>query len=1047
MGNIVINAQKPDIWLKFDEPLGATTIVNSGLDTDAVVATDISGSGILNIGITDNIRGQVIESIGDNFGNKARVIVNNIPSVVSSAPRTFTGWIKHTDTNLKWILNTNGNVANNERFSVQITNNGFLRVFFGSTVTAISPVAFNIDEWNHFGVVYDGANLKLYVNGVLTQTEVATANSNYNIYRFFMSHNNNASSFRIYNNSLSNTDITNIYNDELIEADWTYTTYNPDVFPNNSSYTQPSDASLLTIDMLNNQGFSNVNPDFLNKYIYLIEANFIVDQNNPIETILSNNQIDVQALIDNENMLISNGERDLNNKTIFSNTYPKAFIFRRSAEQTNDNNTYNDWLPDNLLLDGIVAKAMNEEITTVNSEKNIYWLNKYALDYPEKITMLHFNGRSRDPRWENNKFFAGHWMYYPGTKLTNSITATDSILQVNDASVFSTGFGLKSAQKNDDIVMVPLDVSGNKLWNQAEQVTLVAKSNNQIKVIRGRYGTTAQNFTAGVYLAPHVVEGPWGNNNLIWTYNLSVDSPRDANNKRCLDILVDEISNWFEPTGILFALDGIQFDIAPRYINALNGRRVDQDNNGIPDNNSEIEQSKYEQGVIEFYEGLRSQMGDQKLIIADGTKYTSQRVATVLNGVETEGYGDVNDTYKAFSKTINTFNFWKDRNVDFPKLNYVTHKDVESTSTEEFRKRERLVLAASQCLGAGFNSFIQAYTPEPGFSIAIQDEFKKGNDNQNHWLGEPLTDYIDLSLNAPDYWSGNGINELTTTVQTQSCSYTQNNNELNVAINNNARQGVLTFKNVVIPSGDFTFRFDAQALNALNNLSPSIPRIVEIEIIGGVDYSNDAQNILAYIGMDKSYECSYYVRNLGPATVDIQITIEGDGNVSLSNFKLNTAPQALARQFENGVVLANPSTNSTLFNLAQLFPTLELGRLNGQDSSVNDGSTVGDTVIVPALDGLFLKNNATLKTTTYGDTSSFSIYPNPSNGITNIECHQCANKSMTISIYDINGKKLFSKQSKNKSRIPINFSKYNNEIYIIKISNNNFQQSKLFVKQ
>ncbi len=1042
----LLAAQNPSVWLKFDEEPQATSIINYGSENAAAINTDVSGTGTIIIGASDNIRNQVITSIGDNTGNRARVIVSNVGSVIGSSPRTFTGWVKLSDSSFKWILNTNGNVANNERFSIQIAN-GFLRVYFGSSIAALSPIAFNLNEWNHYGVVYDGTDLSLFVNGINTITETSTANSNYNSYNYFLSFNNDASSFRIYNAALSDSQIMDIYNEELAEANWEDTTYNPDVFPNNTNYSQPSDASLLTIEMLNNQGFSNVVNGFLSKYKLLIENSFIVDESNPIETVLANNQEAIQNIVNDENTNVAIGIRDLSNKTIFSNTYPKAFIFRRSAEQTNDNETYESWLPDNLLLDGIASKTMNEEITTVNSQKNIYWLNKYAIDHPEKITFLHFNGRSRDPRWENNAFFAGHWMYYPGTILSNAISTTDSILQVADASVFRIGFGLGGAQKNDDIVIVPLDNSGNKLWNQAEQVTLVAKNNNEIKIIRGRYGTTAHNFDAGVYLAPHVVEGPWGNNNLIWTYNYSIDTPRDSNNKRCLDILTDEISGWFEPNGQLFAINGIQFDIAPRYINALNGRQVDQDNNGIADNNSESLQNNYEQGIIEFYEGLRAQMGDEKIIIADGTKYTSQRVTTALNGVETEGFGDFDDTYKAFSKTINAFNFWNDRETTFPKLNYVTHKDGESITTDEFRKRERLVLAASQCLGAGFNSFIQAYTPEQGFSIAIQDELVKGDLNERNWLGQPVNTYLDLSLEGQDYWSGNGINILTTVVQTSSCNYVQNGDALNVTINNDAREGVLTFKNVNIPSGDFTFRFDAQALAGLQNFSSAIPRIIKIEIIGGLDYSNDAASILAFIESDKAYECSYYVRNLGSTTVDIKITIEGDGNVDLSNFKMNTAPQALVREFENGVVLANPSTHDTTFNLGQLFPNLQLTRINGQDSSVNNGTEVGSSVVVPPLDGLFLSISGTLNNESHNTVNKFTIYPNPVKNNLNVKCGACIKEVVIIKIFDINGRIVLEEIKENTADFRLDINAFQSGAYIFQMIGSGFNQSEIILKE
>jgi hypothetical protein len=63
------------------------------------------------------------------------------------------------------------------------------------------------------------------------------------------------------------------------------------------------------------------------------------------------------------------------------------------------------------------------------------------------------------------------------------------------------------------------------------------------------------------------------------------------------------------------------------------------------------------------------------------------------------------------------------------------------------------------------------------------------------------------------------------------------------------------------------------------------------------------------------------------------------------------------REFENGVVLANPSFSPYDFDLAELFPDQRFRRLRGtanQDPRTNDGSEVNDTVELQGKDGLFL---------------------------------------------------------------------------------------------
>lgn len=735
------------------------------------------------------------------------------------------------------------------------------------------------------------------------------------------------------------------------------------------------------------------------------------------------------------------------------NLYPKAFVFRHVSEKTHNYSAYADWEKNLVLLDGFIGKAFVEETPVFDTPKSANWFNQFAANHPEKIAMVHFNGRERDPRMNNGDLYsAGHWMYHPGTTSTQGITASQTIIPVNNASVFKLSFGNDGANKNDDIVIVPLDSSGNRLWHQAEQVSLVSKNGNDIEVIRGQYGTLARSFTAGVYIAPHAVGGPWNNNNLVWLYNYAIDGPVDGNGKRCIDVLSDEISSWFSPGGLLEFIDGIQFDIARRYVNERNNREVDQNNDGFGDNFSADLREKYELGVVQFYQDLRTKMGTGKLIVADGGRFDSQRVASAINGIELEGFGDTNDTFRQFSKSINAFNFYTSIS-NSEKISYVTHKDKESVTEDEFRKRERFVLAASQCLGVGFNSFVREYPRYPGHQIVVHDELYAGNLGIPHWLGAPVGDYIDVSESALDFWSGDGLSTLLSSSENAFCTITQHNKRLRVSIDDNAREATVTFKNVTVPSTDYVFSFDALAKSKLDAFPEETPRLIKMEILGGTNYDNDAEEILGFFSADKKYRTSYYVRDIGATTVDIKLIIEGDANIDLTNFALRPSVQALARAFENGVVLSNPSINDYTFDLNQLFPGRSFQRLiatSGHDNVVNNGADVGTTVTIPALDGLFLLDkNATLSTNEdkikLGN--QIRIYPNPTYNTLHIGLPEnLKNKSLRASIYDINGRHIFSKEintSNGKTMMPNTLQQ---GTYLLKISGQNFVQSKLIQK-
>jgi hypothetical protein len=91
--------------------------------------------------------------------------------------------------------------------------------------------------------------------------------------------------------------------------------------------------------------------------------------------------------------------------------------------------------------------------------------------------------------------------------------------------------------------------------------------------------------------------------------------------------------------------------------------------------------------------------------------------------------------------------------------------------------------------------------------------------------------------------------------------------------------------------------------------------------------------------------------------VDLTFEFEGGEPVWLSDLTAHAAADAIARDYEHGVVLANPSTRPFNFDVAALFPGAKLRRLQGspdQDPKTNDGAPAGATVTVGPRDALFL---------------------------------------------------------------------------------------------
>jgi len=91
--------------------------------------------------------------------------------------------------------------------------------------------------------------------------------------------------------------------------------------------------------------------------------------------------------------------------------------------------------------------------------------------------------------------------------------------------------------------------------------------------------------------------------------------------------------------------------------------------------------------------------------------------------------------------------------------------------------------------------------------------------------------------------------------------------------------------------------------------------------------------------------------------VDLEFEVEGAEDMWLSEFSVHASPDVIYREFENGLVLANPSPRPFMFDLDELFPGQTFQRLQGtrtQDVVCNDGSIVRGELNLGPKEGLFL---------------------------------------------------------------------------------------------
>jgi len=403
--------------------------------------------------------------------------------------------------------------------------------------------------------------------------------------------------------------------------------------------------------------------------------------------------------------------RDTKKLTILGPNYPRVFYFRATERACSPKAypTYESWERNFNGLMGIMGKCLEEECMG-REPRNPEFFTRFKKQHPNQAVLLHLNGNSRDPIYEAERYFPGHWIYRKAVMITEDVPATpgESVIKVSDARDFRVDTGRYRAH-NDDIALFGMK-DGKHDWYHCEHVQLVSVDHeaNTITVKRGCYGTKPLAFKGGESrAAAHQAEGPWGrNNHFLWYYNYSTHCPKDKDGKTCSDLFVDDLARWFGKGGKLEAFDGLEFDVH------FNTTRGDTDGDGLVDNGIIDGKNNYGIGVVEFGKKLRARMGEDFIIQADGALgkggVRSQRNWGIFNGIESEGWPNLHEwEMDDWSGGLNRHFFWQ-QNARKPAFNYINHKWVQGVPgqpgrTQQVRvpfSRHRLAFAAGQFFDA-----------------------------------------------------------------------------------------------------------------------------------------------------------------------------------------------------------------------------------------------------------------------------------------------------------------------------------------------------------
>ncbi|MHC4671153.1 MAG: hypothetical protein ACYTF1_19130 [Planctomycetota bacterium] len=449
--------------------------------------------------------------------------------------------------------------------------------------------------------------------------------------------------------------------------------------------------------------------------------------------------------------------------------YPRAFFFRNCEGIARSGRVpFEQWDQMFVRLGGIEGKVFDEEIPGT-SGRNIDFFVRFKKHHPEQLVLIHYNGNARDPRDGIESYYAGHWLYYNGCKLTKDVPAQEgvSILEVEDPGFFGINIG-RYRDKNEDLVICALTPEGKPDFSRAEQLELISKDEDKktLRVRRGAFGTKPLVWKKNrSYIAAHATGGPWGKrSNLLWLYNYNLDGPRDPQGRTCVDVLVDDLASRFESGGDVELLDGIEFDVLQHFTYLyVSSRGVDVNADGKIDMDLGAVNNSYGLGVIEFCRRLQKRLGHKKLVLADGGSWPNQRAFGILNGIESEGWPNLHDMeMNIWSTGINRHRFWHTRSVD-PVFHYVNHKYVKQVAGSpraHILKSipldiSRLVMSACHMMDAVFCSAVWP-EPEADEKVGIYDELRMGTARRNNWLGQPLGPPVELALGSEDLLAGGG---------------------------------------------------------------------------------------------------------------------------------------------------------------------------------------------------------------------------------------------------------------------------------------------------
>ena len=610
---------------------------------------------------------------------------------------------------------------------------------------------------------------------------------------------------------------------------------------------------------------------------------------------------------------------------------------------------------------GHAPKCYAEE--RLASTGNLAHMQRYAKENPDRQAQLHWNAENiklaqTDLPSGADQFKPYHFRYYTGTYLKSAVSSTDTTFTVYDASPFVLG-------QKDLAIVIPVDPwTGERDFDQCELVIITAISGNGLTVRRNVFGatfrTSAKSYNAGAYIAPS--RFAYDGSETMFSYNLAVCCPHDTLGRNCGDILVEMLSSSFARGDDLERFHGIMFDVLRKYATSGEDTNLDGTTDGGLDPRGI---DLFHLGAYAFGVKMRAAMPGH-IITFDGNGFNWPRLHRVFNGMESEGFTHYNDSYsKDWGSALNWWQYTtKWNSSEYPYV-FCIPKFKDLPEGSDVRSLRAMNNAAGAILGITMH---HAQVADPAGTRWIDDlhaldEFRRGADKVFQWLGAPVGEIIRPALTTTDILGGAGLPASGWTSPDGSAIVMTDRRGIRISgdLSDHSSKTMMniSYSGIHIPEGDLFIRFEAMG-DAFTHFPNDVARYIKVTVDGRQSSSWNYDEQQAIFTADGFTENAVFYRGAGApggSTVTLNLSIEGTSQVSLRNFSVHNATDVLLREFENGIVLCNPSENPYTFDLAHYFPGKSFVRIHGQsydDPVTNDGSIVGSTVQLDAHSGLFL---------------------------------------------------------------------------------------------